>query len=136
MSAVVLDASAVVDAVLGRRAPHIQRALQGPLAPRELVTLPHLDAEVLSAFARMHRAGELTVTAVHGALEGLAALPVERLPVGEALLRTAWGMRDNVAMRDALYLAAALHLGGKVLTTDERLRRAAPHLTVGPVEQN
>lgn len=41
-------------------------------------------------------------------------------------------MRHHVRMADALYLALAHRVGGRVLTIDEKLRRAAPGLTLGP----
>lgn len=56
---------------------------------------------------------------------------VQRLPITSLLLTHAWKLRDNVAMRDALYVAAAVRLGGTVLTTDDRLRHAAPDHTTG-----
>jgi predicted nucleic acid-binding protein len=39
-------------------------------------------------------------------------------------------MRDNIAARDALYVAAARGLGCALLTTDDRLARAVPDLAV------
>lgn len=99
-----------------------------------MVTVGHFDAEVLNALARMHRRGEVGPAAATTAIDDLAALPVERAPMTAALLHDAWALRHNVRMADALYLALAHSVGGRVLTIDEKLRRAAPHLTVRPEE--
>jgi predicted nucleic acid-binding protein len=55
---------------------------------------------------------------------------VARLPITAPLLSAAWGLRDNIAARDALYVAAAQTLTGKLLTTDDRLSRAAGGIAI------
>ena len=55
---------------------------------------------------------------------------MQRLPITRDLLRAAWGLRDNVAARDALYVAAAKAVHGRLLTTDDRLARAVPDLSL------
>lgn len=132
MRTVVLDASVAVTFLLG----HLPEKTAARIAGMTLVSLAHLDAEVLSALARLHRYEVLADDTVPRALSVLAALPIDRLPVLEGTLHRAWAMRHNVAMRDALYVAMAEQLGTRVLTTDERLRRAAPGLTIGPGELN
>jgi predicted nucleic acid-binding protein len=115
----VLDASVVVDLLL-----------------RDSATLPsglvfvapaHLDAEVLSALARLCRAGTLSSSAVDDMLEGLTELEVERMPL-PGLLATAFGLRDNVALRDSLYVALARGLDATLLTLDRRLAAACRQL--------
>lgn len=128
MSEWVLDASVVVDLLLGLAPQHLEDAMAG----HQLVAPSHLDAEVLSALARLHRSGALVEDEVSRSLMGLATLPIERLPITQALLLIAWELRHNVAARDALYLALAQVRSAVVLTKDLRLRRAAPHLTLGP----
>jgi predicted nucleic acid-binding protein len=59
------------------------------------------------------------------------SLDVRRAPINGALLDAAWRMRDNIAARDALNVAAARGLGCRLLTTDERLGRAVPDLAIG-----
>ncbi len=93
-----------------------------------LVTVAHLDAEVFSGLAQLHRSGELAASEVRELLRRLARLDVRRVPIGGALLGAAWRMRDNVAARDALYVAAARELACGLLTTDQRLARAVPDL--------
>ena len=124
----VLDASAVIDLLVrsddGER---VRRRLASD-ADATLISVAHLDAEVFSGLARLHRAGELAVNEVDELLRRLARLDVRRVPIGGALLDAAWRMRDNIASRDALYVAAARDLDCGLLTTDQRLARAVPDL--------
>lgn len=128
MSELVLDASAVVHLLTEAQ----EWPAESLIAQATLLSPSHLDAEVLSALARLHRAGLRTDTEVTRALAHLAAMPIERLPITHVQLMSAWALRHNVAARDALYLALAEHRGTKVVTGDQRLRRAAPDLTTGP----
>jgi predicted nucleic acid-binding protein len=126
----VLDASAVIDLLL-RTDPGEQ--VLARLADDDeavLATVAHLDAEVFSALARLQRAGELGADEVSQVLESLSTMVMRRLPISVELLRAAWALRDNVAARDALYVAAAQALDADLMTTDERLARAVPDLAV------
>jgi predicted nucleic acid-binding protein len=129
---VVLDASMAVDLLLGRVTSRTEDAMTHAV----LVAPAHVDAEILSALARLHRAGKLSDAEVDQALADLAAMPLQRLPIDGLLLSDAWAMRGNVSIKDALYLATAHRLRGRMLTTDQRLHRAAPGLTIGPSELN
>jgi predicted nucleic acid-binding protein len=88
-----------------------------------LVAPAHLDAEVLSALARLCRAGQLSAAAVDDMLEGLAELPLDRVAL-PLLLQPAFGLRDNIAQRDSLYVVLAQRLDAALLTLDERLAAA------------
>lgn len=126
----VVDASAAVDLLVRSAAgEHVRQALTVAEEPT-LMTVAHLDAEVLSALARLHRADVLTDQQVTDLLDRLSTLAMQRLPITPALLRAAWGLRDNVAARDALYVAAAKAVDGKLVTTDDRLARAVPDLAL------
>ncbi len=84
----------------------------------------HLDAEVLSALGRLHRAGELELEAVLASLTALAGAPIHRHPLA-GLLLGAWGQRENQRLVDALYTELAASLDSiPVLTTDARLARS------------
>lgn len=125
----LLDASAVVEALLGTdRGERLLERLV--LEEDEPVTVVHLDAEVLSALARLQRAGQLDTRDVERLLAHFRRLAVRRLPITPELLLAAWALRGNVSMRDALYVAAARALGVGLLTTDERLARAVPDVAV------
>lgn len=126
----LLDAAAVVDLLL--RTDSGERVRQYLTGQRDLslVSVAHLDAEVLSAVARLARAGLVRADAVDSILERLGALPMQRLPITGDLVSAAWGLRDNVAARDALYVAAAQSMRAVLVTTDARLARAVPELAV------
>lgn len=124
----VLDASAVVDLLIGSdRGTQVRATLAGRDAAA-LFTVAHLDAEVLSALARSHRSGQLDADEVSRLLAHLAALPATRLPITGTLVAAAWSMRHSIAARDALYVAATHALGARLVTTDDRLARALPDL--------
>jgi len=93
---------------------------------RELHAPAHLDAEVLSALGRLHRAGELAADAVATAVTELAAAPIRRHRLAK-LLAGAWEARDQLRLVDALYIELAASLGPlPLLTTDARRSRACP----------
>lgn len=129
----VLDASAAID-LLVRSDPgeRVRQLLQGD-EEAMLVTVAHLDAEVLSGLARLHRAGELAADEVSRLIERLGSLVMRRAPITTELLQVAWALRGNVAARDALYVAAARGLDARLVTTDERLGRAVPNL-IAPLD--
>jgi predicted nucleic acid-binding protein len=126
----VVDASAVIDLLVRSDTGERVRRRLAEDAEATLVTVTHLDAEVFSGLARLHRAGELAAAEVDELLRRLARLDARRVPIGGALLDAAWRMRDNLAARDALYAAAARVLGCALLTTDERLVGAVSDLAI------
>lgn len=123
MPAAVVDASAVV-ALLLTGSPALRSAIEGtdPLAP-ELI-----DAEALSAVARLVRAQAVTEDRGRLAIRRLARASVERVPVAP-LLPGAWELRHNLSSYDAFYVALARRLDCAVITADRRLA-AAPGLGV------
>lgn len=118
----MLDASATVDLLAGTE--HAAAAA-ARLTHTELHAPAHLDAEVFSALGRLHRAGHLTAGAVEDGLAALATMPVTRHPLVE-LTGPAWGLRDNMRLVDALYVALAERLDAPLVTTDHRLARVCP----------
>ncbi len=120
MSIVVVDAAAVVDLICGFPGADPYR---GRLQAAGAMAAPaHLDAEVLSALGRLKRAGQLTREVER--VQALAELGARRWPL-RPLLLAAWALVDRIAVRDALYVALAVSLDATLITTDERLRRAA-----------
>lgn len=117
---VVLDASALVDLVL---AHPIGAAVGARIEGRVLHAPAHLDAEVLSALGRLHRAGSLTARAVSRQIDLVAAAPIDRHPLAE-MLRGAWMRRAQLRLADALYVELAVRLGLPLVTTDAALGRA------------
>lgn len=118
--ALVLDASAVVEALLGSSTG---RAVRRRMRGTQLHAPAHLDAEALSALGRLNRAGEVPVEVVTTGLTELATAPIARhaLP---GLLAAAWQMRDRLRLVDAVYATLAEQLDAGLLTTDARLARS------------
>jgi len=126
----VVDASAVTDLLVRSTRGEQVRAFLTKRADEDVATVAHLDAEVFSALARIHRADDLDADEVAVLLGRLGELAVTRLPITTTLLHAAWGLRDNVAARDGLYVAAAQALSAGLVTTDDRLARAVPDLAI------
>jgi predicted nucleic acid-binding protein len=119
--ALVIDASAIVEALLGT---DLGRKVRKRMRGHALHAPAHLDAEVLSALGRLHRAGELDQSTVEAALDELAAAPIRRHPLA-SLLSGAWARRENQRLVDALYAQLAASLDSiPLLTTDARLARS------------
>ncbi|TDE02023.1 PIN domain-containing protein [Jiangella asiatica] len=117
----VVDASAMVDLVVPtERADAVARTIEG----RALHAPAHLDAELLSAFGRLHRAGALSEDDVAEIIDIVRRMPVVRHPVPE-LLEAAWKHRHDTRLTDALYLALAKQLDLALVTTDARLARSS-----------
>ena len=121
----VIDASALVAMLLREDgAEEVRRALES-----RYVCAPELiDAEVLSALARCERHGELTRVEARNLVRMLALVQIKRIPHC-LLLNGAWKRRGNLSLYDALYVALAARVGGRVLTKDRRMA-AAPGLDV------
>jgi predicted nucleic acid-binding protein len=119
-TAVVIDASAIVEALLGSKLGVKARAR---MRGRQLHSPAHLDAEVLSAFGRLHRSGDVERAVTEAALTELSRAPIRRHAVA-GLLSPAWGMREQLRLVDALYVALARSLGSiALLTSDARLAK-------------
>ena len=121
--AVVLDASALVEALVGT---DVGVRVRDRMRGRILHAPAHLDAEVLSALGRLHRAGELPKNTVAAMLNELAIAPVRRHPLAP-LVAGAWERRDQLRLVDALYIELASELDSlSLLSTDARLARTSP----------
>jgi predicted nucleic acid-binding protein len=126
--AAVVDASALVDFLLGND----QGRAVGPVLGRFVLHAPaHIDAEVLSALGRLHRAGTITARQVGSRLEALAEAPIERHAL-MSLLAGAWRRREHFRLVDALYIELSETLGAVLLTTDGRLASAAGIAAITP----
>jgi predicted nucleic acid-binding protein len=124
---IVLDASAAVELLLGTA---VGERVGQAIEP-ELVLAPELlEVEVVSALARLVRAGVVTTAGAQARVDLLRRLPVRRIPHSPLTAR-AWQLRDRVRVSDAYYVACAEWARASLMTTDARLGRAAlPGLTV------
>lgn len=120
MAEAVVDASAIMDLLLDNE-------LGGPvrrrLAGHALHAPAQLDAEVLAAMGRLHRAGDLEAGDVELRLQALATAPIQRHDVNALLIGT-WARRHELRLVDALYVQLAVSLNHPLVTTDRRLRSA------------
>lgn len=119
---IVVDASALIDVVLGQSSASW---LLDRLAGGALTAPAHQPAEVLSAIGRLERAGHLTADEARDAVESATSLPQELVPLDPALVRRAFDLRDRIRVLDGLYVALAERVNGALLTTDTRLVRSA-----------
>jgi predicted nucleic acid-binding protein len=117
MAEVVVDASAMVDLLLDNE---LGGAVRRRLAGHALHAPAHLDAEVLSALGRLHRAGDLEAEDVESRLQTLVAAPIERHNVSELLIGS-WSRRHQLRLVDALYIQLAVSRKIVLVTTDRRL---------------
>jgi predicted nucleic acid-binding protein len=125
MAEVVVDASAMVDLLLDNE---LGDAVRQRLAGHALHAPAHLDAEVLSALGRLHRAGDLEAEGVEARLRILVAAPIQRHNVNDLLIG-AWSRRHQLRLVDALYVQLAVLRDLPLVTTDRRLR-AVPSVDV------
>jgi predicted nucleic acid-binding protein len=119
MRLVVVDASAVIELL---RRTTIGRRVAATLRSATMTAPADLDAEVLSALARLSRDNPVETRTVAGRLRELARAPITRYPC-RPLLASAWALRDNIAVRDALYVSLAQRLEAPLVTADARLAR-------------
>lgn len=115
MSEVVVDASLVVEALIGDMDPLL---LVGAIAPA------HLRVEAASALRAMQRRGRLNEARAERAFDDLVDVSVRTWRL-EPLLPTAWSLRQQFSIYDGLYVALSIHLQAPLATVDRRLARAA-----------
>ncbi|WP_006244701.1 type II toxin-antitoxin system VapC family toxin [Mycolicibacterium tusciae] len=118
----VIDASALVFALIGKSAP--AATLRAQLAGMRRHA-PHLiDAEMGNVLRRHERAGHISGTEADTALRVAGRLVDHRYAHVGPLAKGAWSLRHSLSFYDALYVALASNLGVPLLTADIRLSRA------------
>lgn len=118
---VVLDASAVVELVLGTAVG--ARIRDRVTDPRISLHSPELvDLEVLHVLRRYERLGTVRPDRAWEASRNLIDLDLARYSHG-ALLERVWSRRFNLTAYDAAYVTLAEILDAPLLTTDGRLAR-------------
>ena len=127
--ALVLDASAMVDLLLGR--PELAIHLRN----EDLHVPSHFDVEVAGALRRLESSDRRRWRAVMiRARADLATLRLVRHPA-VGLVDRAWELRRNLTVADGVYVALAEGLRAPLFTSDHRLARAAARLVevIAPV---
>lgn len=127
MSALVLDASAVVEYLLRTpRGVPIEAVLRSSAGGADVPAL--CDVEVASVLRRGVLAGRLTPGRAGEALADYGDLPLTRH--GHlALVERIFALRDNFTAYDATYVALAERLEATLATTDPALERAVKRHT-------
>ncbi len=128
---IVVDASIFVDLVVKGRS---WEASRDALAGRRLHAPAHVDVEVVSALARLHRASVIPKAAARRALTSFGQAPVIRHDVAD-LVPDAWTRSAQLRVADAFYVALAASLDMSVLTLDARLARATSYAVMPPGHQ-
>lgn len=121
---IVVDASAVVEALLG--GPASTAIATRWKADGDLHSVQLLDLEVLQALRRLVRAGEVDDARASEAALDFAALRVRRwshVPLRDRV----WELRHNVTAYDAACIALAERFDCPLITRDARLKRAPGH---------
>ncbi len=119
---IVLDASAIIELLLGTALGRVVAARITD--PAQSLHVPHLaDLEVAQALRRYVRERELDAAAAAIALDDLRDLDLQR-HAHEPLLARVWELRNNFTAYDAVYVALAEVLDGRLVTCDARLARA------------
>lgn len=119
---IVLDASAVVELVLGLE--HADEVRDRIVDPELTLHAPGLlVVEVAQVVRRFSRLGHVSASRGTQALTALVDLGVETYP-HEPLLPRIWQLRDTLTSYDAAYVALTEALDARLLTTDARLARA------------
>ena len=120
---IVLDASVVVDMLLGTEAG--RRIAPRVLSAEESLHAPHLlDVEVAQVVRRYWLAGEIAKHRGREMLADLASLPIDR-HAQTVLLPRIWELRNTVSAYDAAYLALSEALPATLWTRDSGLAAAA-----------
>lgn len=121
--ALVVDASAWVDLLLGETlGARVADRLEG----HSLHAPAHVDVELLSAFGRLERSGEMSAAEVDLRLREARDVPIRRHDLSN-LADGAWRRRGSLRISDAFYVELAVHLDVPLITTDRRLARATPY---------
>src|SRR5687768_7934724 len=114
---IVIDASIIVTALGddGDDGDRVRNRLLG-----ERLAAPHLiDMEVVSAWRRMHRAGDLDERRAQLAIADLRSLRIDRVP-HSPLLDRCWALRTSLTAYDAAYVALAEVMDVPLVTADTK----------------
>jgi predicted nucleic acid-binding protein len=121
----VVDASVAVKWVIFETLS--EAAKEAALDADELIAPSVLLVEAANAIGKRRRAGALSHDGAHLAWRELLDTPLSLVAAGVEMIEDAFelGLRLSHPVQDCLYLALALHRGGRVLTADRKFMRAA-----------
>ncbi|MGD8201318.1 type II toxin-antitoxin system VapC family toxin [Ornithinimicrobium sp. W1679] len=116
----VIDASAAVNALVPGQ---LHDATLRHLEDHDLYAPELIDTEVLSALARLERAGDIDGNEGDQAVPAWQRLPCTRVSTSP-LIPEIWAARQSLRISDAHYVALSTALNATLLTADRRLARA------------
>lgn len=117
---IVVDASVIIDALLGNK------VVEAAVAGRVLHAPVSVDAEVLHGLRHAWFAGMLKAEEGDSLIVILRDLTIIRHSVQPFVSRM-WTLRHNISAYDAGYVALAESLNMPLLTRDARLSRSSGH---------
>ncbi|MBW0017617.1 MAG: type II toxin-antitoxin system VapC family toxin [Mycobacterium sp.] len=121
---IVIDANVAVMA-LASPAAQGDAARAALYADDAWVAPAHMPLEVLRTLHKAVAADRLTIADADASVQMLLAMQIEYIGTDVVLLQAVWGMRHNISVYDAAYLAVAAMHDSPLLTFDERLAHAA-----------
>lgn len=89
----------------------------------------HFEADAYAGLRRMVNTGTIPRDALPAAIQHVADMPGDRVPLAP-LLPAAYQLFDRVGAHDSFYVALALSRGATLLTSDAPLARAAEQIGV------
>ena len=119
---IVVDASALVDAIMGWRSEAIRQRLRDAFIHVPVT----IDAELLHALRKHALLGVVGIEHSNAALSLLGGTALTRHAVQPFAPRI-WSLRHNVTTYDAAYVALAESLNIPLITRDARLSRSSGH---------
>jgi predicted nucleic acid-binding protein len=117
---IVIEASAMVDAVVGEPA---NAELLAVIADSELHAPSLLDYEVASALRGHALAGRIAEQRLADAIDDFSDLAIDRYPLA-GMMRSVLGLRGNFTVYDAAYVVLAQTLEAPLVTADGKLAEA------------
>jgi predicted nucleic acid-binding protein len=117
---IVIEASAVVDALVGERA---NTELLAVMAEGDMQAPSLLDYEVASALRGHALAGRLEMQGLVEAVDDFGALGIDRYPLA-SMMRPVLSIRGNFTVYDAAYVVLAQALEAPLVTADAKLLEA------------
>jgi predicted nucleic acid-binding protein len=123
---VVIDASALLDYVLGERQADVIEAILGGSGVR-LHAPEIVDEELLSAVRGLERGKQVSTDRLEQALLDAGSLLIELHPLRPHFDRV-WSLRHRITVADSYYVSLAETLDAPLLTTDTKLAAAVAAL--------